>query len=66
MNESQLPSSPRHLTLFVWLGVFATIVAFLVPLFLTQYVRSERARLAACERQERVDCDPSVIWLLMN
>lgn len=48
------------------LGMIGTILVLFVPLFLSRHVQSERARRAGCEREERVDCEPSVIWLLMK
>jgi hypothetical protein len=65
-SESSLPPPPRHLRVFLWVGALALIAVLLLPLLLTQYVRAERARFAACDRHERIDCDPSIIWLLMK
>jgi hypothetical protein len=66
MSDSATISSPRPIRVFLWLGAIGLLVGLLFPLFLANYVRSERARVASCERQERVDCDPSVLWLLMK
>ncbi|MBP6944566.1 hypothetical protein KBD61_02800 [Patescibacteria group bacterium] len=66
MPEPTSVSAPPHLRVFLWLGGIAVVVSLIFPLFLAQRVRSERARLASCERQERLDCEPSVLWLLMK
>ncbi len=66
MSESITQPVPRHLSVFLWLGGLGLVIGLLFPLFLAQSVRSERARLAACDRQERLDCEPSVLWLLMK
>lgn len=66
MPEPTSQPVPRHLNIFLWLGGLGLVLGLLFPLFLAQYVRSERGRLAACDRQERLDCEPSVLWLLMK
>ena len=48
------------------LGALAMLAGFILPLLFTGRVKQERARLASCEREERIDCDPSVIWLLLK
>ncbi len=68
MNSTlSLPSrSGRWIQIAIICGCVLLGMLLLVPVLLANQVRSERARLAACERYERVDCDPSFIWLLMK
>ncbi len=56
----------RLMTYALILGVLGMLVSFALPLLLTGQVQRERARLAACEREERIDCQPSILWLLLK
>lgn len=60
------PLAQRLMTYALILGVLGVITSFVLPLLLTKQVQEERARLAACEREERIDCQSSVIWLLLK
>ena len=47
-------------------GLVAILVVIVIPLFVGIRLRNENARYVACERHERIDCEPSVVWLLMK
>lgn len=61
------PSSSRTTVhVFLVLGLVAIFLGLLIPILLVREVQSERARFAACQRRERIDCDPSFLWSLMK
>jgi hypothetical protein len=60
------PSSSRVVNLFLVFGVIAIFLGLLIPVLLVREARLERARFAACQRHERVDCEPSFLWSLMK
>lgn len=59
-------SSSKIVHLFLVFGLVAIFLGLLIPALLVREVQRERARFAACERHERVDCRPSFLWLLMK
>lgn len=62
----QEPSARKIVNVFLVLGAIALLLCLLIPIFLVREVQSERARFAACDRHERIDCNPSFLWLLMK
>lgn len=60
------PSPSKIVNVFLVFGVIAIVLGLLIPVFLIREARMERARFTACQRHERVDCEPSFLWSLMK
>lgn len=53
-----------HLKVWIALGVVALLVMFSTPILIKQRWQDEAYRFEACQEHLRLDCDPSLVWMV--
>lgn len=55
--------SANFMRVWIGIGVLGACVMFSVPFLVSGVVRGEWERFQGCQKKQRVDCDPSFVWL---
>lgn len=53
-----------HLKIWVGIGVVAVIIMLGMPILVAQRWQEEAYRFEACQENLRLDCDPSLVWVV--
>lgn len=53
-----------HLKIWIGIGLVALVIMLGVPFLVAQRWRDEAYRFEACQENLRLDCDPSLVWVV--